>query len=81
VNLAAGAAYLKSLQRRYGDNLPLILAAYNAGEGAVARYHRRIPPYRETAGYVSGVLGRYRQAIVAPELPDGVAGFTAAALR
>lgn len=60
VNLAVGAAYLKSLQRQYGNNLPLVLAAYNAGEGAVNRHGRRVPPYRETRTYVSSILTQYR---------------------
>jgi soluble lytic murein transglycosylase-like protein len=65
-NLEVSAAYLKTLQRRFGLDLPLVLAAYNAGEGAVERYGRRIPPYRETRDYVQrvlqhyGVLQRYR---------------------
>ncbi len=63
VNLATGAYYLKTLQRRYGNNLPLILAAYNAGEGAVDRHGRRVPPYRETQGYVGSILGGYRSAL------------------
>jgi soluble lytic murein transglycosylase-like protein len=58
-NLAAGAAYLKSLQARYGDDLPLVLAAYNAGEGAVDRHGRRVPPYAETRRYVQQVLAVY----------------------
>lgn len=62
-NLQVGAAYLKTLQRRYGNNLPLILAAYNAGEGAVDKHGRRIPPYRETQGYVTGVLGDYGRTV------------------
>ena len=63
VNLATGAFYLKTLQRRYGNNLPLVLAAYNAGEGAVDRHGRRVPPYRETRGYVTTILGGYRSAL------------------
>ncbi|MDO5087061.1 MAG: lytic transglycosylase domain-containing protein, partial [Comamonadaceae bacterium] len=51
--------YLKTLQARFGNQLPLVLAAYNAGEGAVERYGRRIPPYRETQGYVRQVLAEY----------------------
>lgn len=58
-NIDAGARLLKKLQRRYGRNLSLILAAYNAGEGAVEKYGRRIPPYRETQNYVRTVMQRY----------------------
>jgi len=46
VNIDTGARLLKKLQRRYGRDLSLILAAYNAGEGAVEKYGRQIPPYR-----------------------------------
>jgi soluble lytic murein transglycosylase-like protein len=60
VNLAAGAAYLKALQVRYGDDLALVLAAYNAGEGAVDRHGRSVPPYPETRLYVQHVLSVYR---------------------
>ncbi|RRD58207.1 lytic transglycosylase domain-containing protein [Comamonadaceae bacterium OH2545_COT-014] len=58
-NLHVSARYLKTLQARFGNQLPLVLAAYNAGEGAVERYGRRIPPYRETQGYVRQVLAEY----------------------
>ena len=37
----------------------LVLAAYNAGEGAVEKYGRKIPPYRETQGYVRKVIAEY----------------------
>ncbi len=58
-NLDVSARYLKTLQRRFGNDLPLVLAAYNAGEGAVEKYGRRIPPYRETQGYVRQVMSEY----------------------
>jgi soluble lytic murein transglycosylase-like protein len=58
-NLEVSAAYLKTLQARFGNNLPLVLAAYNAGEGAVERYGRRIPPFAETQSYVKQVLAKY----------------------
>lgn len=61
LNLEVSSAYLKSLQSRFGNNLPLVLAAYNAGEGAVEKYGRRIPPYAETQGYVREVLNQYRE--------------------
>ena len=59
VNLLVSARYLKTLQMRFNNRLPLVLAAYNAGEGAVERYGGRIPPYRETQGYVRQVLAEY----------------------
>ena len=59
INVDAGARLLKRLQRRYGRNFDLILSAYNAGEGAVARYGNRIPPYPETQAYVKKVMARY----------------------
>lgn len=52
-NLEAGIRHLRGLLDRY--ELPLALAAYNAGEGAVAR-HGGIPPFRETEAYVDRVL-------------------------
>lgn len=58
-NLDAGARLLRALHARYGNDFDLILAAYNAGEGAVARYGNRIPPYRETRDYVRLVKGHY----------------------
>lgn len=56
-NIDAGVRYLKLLQDHFRDN-ELALAAYNAGEAAVARY-QRIPPYRETRNYVKRVGKTY----------------------
>jgi lysozyme len=58
-NVEAGAMYLKQLQQLFGDRLDLVLAAYNAGEGAVARHGGRVPPYAETQAYVRDVLAAY----------------------
>lgn len=58
-NLSGGARYLRHLLGRFKNNLPLALAAYNAGETAVIKYGRRIPPYPETRNYVRKVLSFY----------------------
>ena len=59
-NIHAGAHYLADLITRYGvEKLELVLAAYNAGEDAVEKYGRRIPPYKETQTYVPNVLRMY----------------------
>ena len=60
-NIHGGAQYLRDLKVQFDDNLQLVLAAYNAGEGAVLRFGGRIPPYRETAAYVPKVLSTYKK--------------------
>lgn len=62
-NIHAGAKYLRHLLQQFNNDLHLVLAAYNAGEQAVARYGNRVPPFTETRLYVPKVLslyGRYR---------------------
>jgi hypothetical protein len=54
-NIDGGVRHLRGLLDRFPDSLPLALAAYNAGEQAVA-HHRGIPPYPETQGYVARIL-------------------------
>src|SRR5438034_8241030 len=87
-NIEGGVRHLRRLMNRYNGNLPLVLAAYNAGEQAVAVY-RGVPPYRETRRYVARILRRigHREASPvgtratgrAPEVvtvanPDRIAG-------
>jgi soluble lytic murein transglycosylase-like protein len=55
-NLEAGVKYLKWLTRRFDGDVQRVLAAYNAGEGAVDRFGG-IPPYRETKNYVQKIFG------------------------
>lgn len=57
-NIRGGALYLRRQLDRFGS-VPLALAAYNAGPGAVSRYGG-IPPYRETQDYVARIMGRWR---------------------
>jgi len=75
-NLHASARYLKSMQSRFGNDLPLVLAAYNAGEGAVERYGWRVPPYRETQDYVRKVLGEYRLLLGIRERQSAIAALS-----
>lgn len=60
LNISAGVRYLRFLMELFPNNLELVLAAYNAGEGAVQRYNNQIPPFPETRQYVSTVLEFYR---------------------
>jgi hypothetical protein len=64
-NIEGGVRHLRSLMDRFEGNLPLVLAAYNAGHRAVIR-HGGVPPYRETRRYVNRILRRL----------DGAAGKT-----
>ncbi len=56
-NIEGGVRHLRYLLDRYPGNVPLALAAYNAGEKAVD-YYRGIPPYAETTQYVQKILGQ-----------------------
>jgi len=59
-NLEGGARYLSALLYRYNNDLPIALAAYNAGPQRVEQYHG-IPPYPETINYVNRVLRNFYQ--------------------
>lgn len=58
-NIKAGTLYLRDLMVMFDNRLDLVLAAYNAGEGAVKKYSRQIPPYPETRHYVKAVMAKY----------------------
>lgn len=58
-NIHGGALFLRRLADRFDGDLELMLAAYNAGPGAVKRYGG-VPPYRQTRAYVRKVLALYR---------------------
>lgn len=67
-NIRGGALYLRRQIDRFGS-VPLALAAYNAGPGAVLRYGG-IPPYRETRDYVARIMGRWRPALLHNPIPS-----------
>ncbi|HEY7546486.1 MAG TPA: lytic transglycosylase domain-containing protein [Blastocatellia bacterium] len=58
-NIMAGTRYLKDLLNLFDGKIDLVLAAYNAGEGAVMKYGNRVPPYQETRDYVRSISTRY----------------------
>lgn len=58
LNILFGARFLRILANHYRGDLRLTVAGYNAGPGAVDRYHD-VPPFRETQRYVQRVLERY----------------------
>lgn len=60
-NIRAGARYLRDLLAMFDNDIELALAAYNAGENAVLRFGRRIPPYGETKRYVPLVMAHYQR--------------------
>jgi len=58
-NIMGGTRYLKDLLQLFRGRIDLVLAGYNAGEGAVIRYGQTIPPYKETQDYVRLISLRY----------------------
>jgi len=70
-NIEGGVRHLRMLLDRFGGNLTLTLAAYNAGAEAVARYNG-VPPYQETQEYVQRVL-QYRESYRRRRAPTVIA--------
>ena len=68
-NIDGGVRYLRYLMNLFKGNLPLVLAAYNAGENTVIRYNNRIPPYRETQTYVRRVLDYFDRYSAGNKVP------------
>ena len=60
-NISGGTRYLRELLNRFNNRVDLVLASYNAGEGAVAKFGQRVPPYRETRNYVKKIGYRYKR--------------------
>ncbi len=70
-NVDAGVKYMRWLLDFFGQDVVLALAGYNAGEGAVLRYGRNVPPFRETQEYVRRISSRYN-SISDPRYVDSV---------
>jgi soluble lytic murein transglycosylase-like protein len=68
-NISGGTRYLRELLNRFNNRVDLVLASYNAGEGAVAKYGNRVPPYRETRNYVKKISYRYKRTIARTRKP------------
>jgi hypothetical protein len=73
-NIRAGTQYMRELMDMFGGKVDLVLASYNAGEGAVLKYGRNVPPYRETRDYVKTIGKRYgltgRQQNAETDVPE-----------
>ncbi len=65
-NIKGGTQYLRELMDMFDGKVNLVLASYNAGEGAVLKYGRNVPPYRETREYVKKIGKRYGLAAREP---------------
>jgi len=72
-NIRGGTRYLKDLLELFHGRIDLVLAGYNAGEGAVLKYGQTIPPYKETKDYVRLISQRYlaRPATPKPTIKKG----------
>ena len=68
-NISGGTRYLRELLNRFNNRVDLVLASYNAGEGAVAKYGNRVPPYQETRNYVKKISKRYKRTIARTKKP------------
>jgi len=79
LNLSTGSRYLRHLMGLFPGQLELVLAAYNAGEGAVQRAGNAVPNYPETQNYVKTVLQLYRLLKSAEPLQVSQSGAAAAA--
>ena len=78
-NIRLGARYLRDLMRLFPGQMTLVLASYNAGEGAVQKYRNKVPPYPETQNYVKLVTQFYH--LYKPATPAGPAQAGSASSR
>ncbi len=69
-NIDGGVKYMRMLLNMFDGDVLLALAGYNAGEGAVMRYGRQVPPFRETRDYVTRISVRYNSISKGRELAE-----------
>ncbi|HEX8710163.1 MAG TPA: transglycosylase SLT domain-containing protein [Pyrinomonadaceae bacterium] len=75
-NIMGGTRYLKQLLEQFNGRVDLVLAGYNAGEGAVLKYGGSVPPYKETRNYVKRISARYAKGQTPAAAPAAVAAAT-----
>lgn len=68
-NISGGTRYLRELLNRFNNRVDLVLASYNAGEGAVAKFGNRVPPYKETRNYVKKISYHYKRTTARTKKP------------
>jgi Zn-finger nucleic acid-binding protein len=68
-NISGGTRYLRELLNRFNNRVDLVLASYNAGEGAVAKFGNKVPPYKETRNYVKKISYRYKRNLARTKKP------------
>ena len=68
-NISGGTRYLRELLNRFNNRVDLVLASYNAGEGAVIKFGHKVPPYKETRNYVKKISYRYKRATARTKKP------------
>ena len=76
-NVSGGTRYLRQLLDRFNGRVDLVLASYNAGEGAVIKFGHRVPPYRETRNYVKKISYRYKRNKATVKVPGGASSANA----
>ncbi len=68
-NISGGTRYLRELLNRFNNRVDLVLASYNAGEGAVIKFGHKVPPYRETRNYVKRISYHYKRVTARTRKP------------
>jgi Transglycosylase SLT domain len=80
-NISGGTRYLRELLNRFNNRVDLVLASYNAGEGAVIKFGHQVPPYKETRNYVKQISYRYRRLPAKPKTATSVGAGTTSGER